>query len=198
MGPTPNSTKILSCIVFIKLISISRLFQSRHSSSTSISTTGEDLVLDSKELRQAESHMDWNIPLDETSYSRCSTVPLVSEACASTSASSLGGRPAPLTVKSFVQIPITKSSSVPERSVKVVNSRKSLDSFHSSLSPPVSVTNSADQYEGTETNSAEDVICLRCGTVFPPDMHLQFLDHFPLCESSRSHRMVSRDGAPKV
>ncbi|KAG8327506.1 hypothetical protein J6590_017938 [Homalodisca vitripennis] len=168
---------------------------SRHSSSTSISTTGDELVIDSRGLKQPEC--GWNILPDDTSYSRCSTVPLVS----GTSTATTTYAPNSVTLKSFVQIPITKSSSVPEGSAPKFPElpRMSLDSFnYSSHAPPVTVVNSADQYEGTETLSSENVICLRCGRVFPPNKHLEFLDHFPKCHSSRSQKVVSSDSAPNV
>jgi len=169
---------------------------SRHSSSTSLSTMGDELVIDSRRDRDRESSSgcSWNIR-PEPSYSRCSTVPLVSPP---PPAPVIQSEP-PHTVKSFVQIPIAKSSSVPEGGVSKYPElpRMSLDSFKCLNVPPVTTINSAEQYSGTETSTAEDVICLRCGEVFPPSMHLKFLDHFPKCQSTRSPNLVSRDGTPK-
>lgn len=149
----------------------------------------------------------WNIKCDETSYSRSSTFPLVPSSAAETTNSSTTSVNEkafllscnPVRVKSYVEIPVAKSSSVPERSSTKFSdlSRMSLDSlqFTSSHVPPVSVVHSSDQYSGTETNTAENVICLRCEEIFPPEKHLRFLDHFPRCKSNRNAKLVSRDGA---
>lgn len=196
-------------------------FQSRHSSTTSI-LTNDELVIDSaKEPPHSDFNYEsdskdltktWNIKCDETSYSRSSTFPLVcgsersvSDSAATTTRSSstsvnekailLGYNP--VRVKSSVEIPFAKSSSVPMGSSTRFTdlSRMSLDSFNfSSHVPPVSVVHSSDQYSGTETNTAENVICLRCEEIFPPEKHLKFLDHFPKCQSNRNAKLVSRDG----
>ncbi|PSN40130.1 hypothetical protein C0J52_23822, partial [Blattella germanica] len=38
--------------------------------------------------------------------------------------------------------------------------------------------------DGIATETREDVVCPGCGQVFPPDLHLEFLDHFELCQKS--------------
>lgn len=176
------------------------------------------MIDDVKELNQKDFNYEsdskdltktWNIKCDENSYSRSSTFPLVSGTVQSvptttnSSTSSVNEKTFqlscnPVTVKSFVQIPVAKSSSVPDRSSTKFSdlARMSLDSFEfSSHGSPVSVIHSSDQYSGTETNTAENIICLRCGEIFPPEKHLKFLDHFPKCQSIRNAKLVSRDGA---
>ncbi|XP_054258351.1 uncharacterized protein LOC128983185 isoform X2 [Macrosteles quadrilineatus] len=163
---------------------------SYHSSSTSISTTGDELVIDSSSKVTDDLSPLWNIKADETSYSRSSTVPLVTRPS-----------PLPVTVKSFVQIPVVKSSSMPEGNASKIPDlpQMSLGSLdYLTNVPPVSSVHSSDQYAGVETLSGENVICLRCGQVFPPDMHLKFLDHFPKCKSNRKTNSVSKDSLPKV
>lgn len=205
-----NSTEhVMEFIVKLnKIIIIVLLFQSQHSSSTSLSTAGDELFFDSREqtlLGEAASGKT-----DEPSYSRSSTVPLTSGAVTKmapsvtthSSTSSIGDSAAsnPVTVKSFMQIPIAKSSSVPEGRTSSKFSelpRSSLDCFKPTHNPPLTVVNSADQYDGVETFSAENVICLRCGEVFPPNMHLKFLNHFPKCQSNRTHKS-SCEGDSKV
>lgn len=36
--------------------------------------------------------------------------------------------------------------------------------------------------EGVATQTREDVVCPGCGQVFPPKLHLKFLDHFEMCQ----------------
>ncbi|XP_075223524.1 uncharacterized protein LOC142325538 isoform X2 [Lycorma delicatula] len=101
------------------------------------------------------------------------------------------------TVTSFMQIPIVKSSSAPDSKPEstMKSFKTSLDSFNmsSSSSAPVALISTAeDSYdskkyenhvdEGIETLTREDVICLSCGSVFPPKMHIMFLDHFESCQ----------------
>jgi hypothetical protein len=38
--------------------------------------------------------------------------------------------------------------------------------------------------EGVATQTREDVVCPGCGEVFPPRLHLKFLDHFEMCQSN--------------
>lgn len=142
---------------------------------------------------------------DETSYSRSSTVPLESSSvvnttsCSSTMSTS-SGIDHNITVKSCLNIPVTKSYSVPEgrtSSDHLELPRLSLDCFVPTHDPPVTVINSAEQYDGVETFSAENVICLRCGEVFPPNMHLKFLNHFPKCKSNKTTKRPS-DRTSKV
>lgn len=38
--------------------------------------------------------------------------------------------------------------------------------------------------EGVATQTREDVICPGCGQVFPPSLHLKFLDHFEVCQKN--------------
>ncbi|XP_069697901.1 uncharacterized protein [Periplaneta americana] len=38
--------------------------------------------------------------------------------------------------------------------------------------------------EGVATQTREDVICPGCGQVFPPSLHLKFLDHFEICQKN--------------
>ncbi|XP_021938756.1 uncharacterized protein LOC110839157 isoform X3 [Zootermopsis nevadensis] len=51
--------------------------------------------------------------------------------------------------------------------------------------------------EGVATQTQEDVICPGCGQVFPPRLHLKFLDHFEVCQknmkdsSKRSHKLTN-------
>lgn len=148
---------------------------------------------------------------NEISYSRSSTVPLVQspgvqttasgttlhdETAVSMSYNKTNGQP---TVTSSVRIPITKSSSAPVRktnrpSVRDVP-RMSLDSIKfSAASPPITLINTAaapatgrdatSDFDGIETLTSDDVICPGCGTVFPPKLHLKFLDHFESCQTS--------------
>lgn len=213
---------IMKCLYCLSGTNLSFFFQSRHSSTTSILTNDELVIDTAKGLTHPDFNYEsdskdltrtWNIKCDETSYSRSSTFPLVSgteksvsgSAATTTNSSTTSVNEKafllscnPVRVKSYVQIPVAKSSSVPEGSSTRFTdlSRMSLDSFKfSSHVPPVSVVHSSDQYSGTETNTAENVICLRCEEVFPPDKHLKFLDHFPKCQSNRNAKLVSRDGA---
>jgi hypothetical protein len=51
--------------------------------------------------------------------------------------------------------------------------------------------------EGVATQTQEDVICPGCGQVFPPRLHLKFLDHFEVCQknikdaSKRSYKVTN-------
>jgi hypothetical protein len=38
--------------------------------------------------------------------------------------------------------------------------------------------------DGVATQTQEDVICPGCGQVFPPRLHLKFLDHFEVCQKN--------------
>jgi hypothetical protein len=38
--------------------------------------------------------------------------------------------------------------------------------------------------EGVATQTREDVVCPGCGQVFPPRLHLKFLDHFEMCQNN--------------
>lgn len=38
--------------------------------------------------------------------------------------------------------------------------------------------------EGVATQTREDVICPGCGQIFPPSLHLKFLDHFEICQKN--------------
>lgn len=38
--------------------------------------------------------------------------------------------------------------------------------------------------EGVATQTREDVVCPGCGQVFPPRLHLKFLDHFEICQKN--------------
>jgi hypothetical protein len=38
--------------------------------------------------------------------------------------------------------------------------------------------------EGVATQTREDVVCPGCGQVFPPKLHLKFLDHFEMCQNN--------------
>lgn len=102
------------------------------------------------------------------------------------------------TVTSFMQIPIVKSSSAPDsKSESSTKSfRPSLDSFNlASPSAPIAFIGNAKGFtgtskniyercteEGVETRTRENIICPNCNTVFPPKMHIEFLDHFDSCQ----------------
>lgn len=51
--------------------------------------------------------------------------------------------------------------------------------------------------EGVATQTQEDVICPGCGQIFPPRLHLKFLDHFEVCQknirdtSKKSHKLTN-------
>lgn len=155
----------------------------------------------------------------EVSYSRSSTVPLVSSpvfqttslSTASTphqSETSLGDETVSMscsqglaTVTSFVQIPISKSLSAPEgKSGKFfLAPRKSVDSIKfSSVTPPVTFISAAgsegcdSMLDGTVTQTMEDVICPSCRAVFPPKMHLKFLDHFESCQIAKKTDIIRK------
>ncbi|XP_066991610.2 uncharacterized protein [Anabrus simplex] len=43
--------------------------------------------------------------------------------------------------------------------------------------------------EGAPTQTEDDVICPGCGQIFPPKLHIKFLDHFEKCQSNeRDHK----------
>lgn len=148
---------------------------------------------------------------NEISYSRSSTVPLINSPGVQTTASgtSLHEETAVSTsynktngqqmVTSSVRIPITKSSSAPVRKTNKPSvrdlPRMSLDSIKfSATSPPITLVNTAaapasgrdatNDFDGIETLTSDDVICPGCGTVFPPKLHLKFLDHFESCQTA--------------
>ncbi|GLH08117.1 Uncharacterized protein GBIM_13421 [Gryllus bimaculatus] len=43
--------------------------------------------------------------------------------------------------------------------------------------------------EGVATQTEDDVICPGCGQIFPPKMHLKFLDHFEVCQNSGDQKV---------
>uniref|UniRef100_A0A1B6DIQ2 Uncharacterized protein n=2 Tax=Clastoptera arizonana TaxID=38151 RepID=A0A1B6DIQ2_9HEMI len=144
----------------------------------------------------------------DSSYSRSSTVPLVNHHTIQSSCLSKNVTPVnsdqslneevPLkykqglsTVTSFVQIPISKSLSAPEKNGDrfLLEPRKSVDSIKfSSVTPPLTLINHFESkdhdsmLEGTETQTMDIIKCPSCTATFPPKMHLKFLDHFESCQ----------------
>lgn len=105
-------------------------------------------------------------------------------------------------VTSYVKIPIVKSSSAPDSKSEnsVMSFRTSLDSFN--LASPSTSTAFQDSPEncldsnkkkhennydeGVETLTRENIICPSCNTIFPPKMHIEFLDHYESCQRTNS------------
>ncbi|RZF32987.1 hypothetical protein LSTR_LSTR008700 [Laodelphax striatellus] len=140
------------------------------------------------------------------SYSRASTVPLVSSPVihvtpsnSNSSVTLIDSVPEAYCVKyisrapdspsvcSVVQIPVTKSNSAPENK-SWSSCRSSTDSFDP-LSDSASCAGSAivDSPTSSErapesSSSRQNIICPVCQSAFSPDNNLKFLDHFEVCQ----------------
>uniref|UniRef100_A0A146LUD2 Uncharacterized protein n=1 Tax=Lygus hesperus TaxID=30085 RepID=A0A146LUD2_LYGHE len=129
----------------------------------------------------------------EESYSMVSTVPLSTppgiSPCSSNGSLpeartfSMGFKSGGTTVTSFVQLPVVKSSSAPDRrSTCFRKPPKFVNSISLSVLPP---TRRNIPCEGAETQT-DDVTCPTCHMVFTPDVQVKFDEHFESCRANKN------------